>query len=60
MQQAFRVALTLQRRSALDYLGGGTWRLWLQTPDYVHGTFLTLYSDGRVHVQQLGQMKVTR
>ena len=33
---------------AIDYLGGGVWRLWLHTPDYVHGTYLLLYSDGKV------------
>lgn len=33
--------------NAVDFMGGGVWRLWLHTPDYVHGTFLLLYSDGR-------------
>lgn len=33
---------------AVDYLGGGVWRLWLHTPNYVHGTYLLLYSDGKV------------
>ena len=33
---------------AIDYLGGGVWRLWLHTPNYVHGTYLLLYSDGKV------------
>lgn len=48
MQQVFRVALPPRIQGALDYMGGGTWRLWLHTPDYIHGTFLLLYSDGKV------------
>ena len=32
--------------NAVDYMGGGVWRLWLHTPDYVHGTYMLLYSDG--------------
>jgi hypothetical protein len=48
MQQEFRVALPLRIQGALDYMGGGTWRLWLHTPDYIHGTYLTLYSNGKV------------
>lgn len=58
MQQVFRVALTLQRRSALDCLGeeccfnganeGVCWRLWLHTPDYIHGTYLLLHYSGKV------------
>jgi hypothetical protein len=34
--------------AALDYLGGGTWRLWLHTNDHVYGTYLKLYSNGRI------------
>ena len=34
--------------NAVDFIGGGVWRLWLHTPDYVHGTYLLLYSDGKV------------
>jgi len=33
---------------AVDYIGGGVWLLWLHTPDYIHGTYLLLYSDGKV------------
>ena len=33
---------------AIDYMGGGVWRLWLHTPNYIHGTYLLLYSDGKV------------
>jgi len=33
---------------AVDYVGGGVWRLWLHTPNYIHGTYLLLYSDGKV------------
>jgi len=33
---------------AIDFVGGGVWRLWLHTPNYVHGTYLLLYSDGKV------------
>ena len=31
---------------AVDFMGGGVWQLWLHTPDYVHGTYLLLRSDG--------------
>jgi hypothetical protein len=48
MPQVFRVALPQRQQGALDYMGGGVWRLWLHTPDFVHGTFLTLYSNGKV------------
>lgn len=43
-----RVALPTRIQGALDYVGGGVWRLWLHTPNFVHGTFLTLYSNGKV------------
>ena len=48
MQQVFRVALPHRIQGAIDYMGGGTWRLWLHTPDFVHGTFLTLQSNGKI------------
>jgi hypothetical protein len=49
MQQVFRVALTPRlQNGAIDYLGSGKWRMWLHTPDFVHGTFLLLYSNGTV------------
>lgn len=48
-QQAFRVALAPRlQNGALDYMGGGTWRLWLHTPDFIHGTYLLFYSNGKV------------
>lgn len=25
-----------------------TWRVWLHTNDFIHGTFLCLYADGKV------------
>jgi len=31
---------------AIDFMGGGVWRLWLHTPDYKFGTYLLLRSDG--------------
>lgn len=33
---------------ALDRMEGGVWRLWLHTPDFIHGTYLKLYSDGKI------------
>lgn len=49
MQQVSRTALPPRTtNSALDYLGGGVWRLWLHTPDFVHGTYLKLYSCGKI------------
>lgn len=42
-----RIALPLrQRAQAIDYLGGGCWRIWLSTTDFIHGTYLKLYQDG--------------
>jgi hypothetical protein len=42
-----RIALPLrQRAQAVDYLGGGCWRIWLSTTDFKHGTYLKLYMDG--------------
>ena len=43
-----RIALPLRIQGAIDRLEGGVWRLWLHTPDFIHGTYLKLYSDGRV------------
>ncbi len=43
-----RVALPTRIQGALDYKGSGVWHLWLHTADFVHGTFLRMYSDGRV------------
>jgi hypothetical protein len=48
MQQVFRVALPTRIQGAIDYMGGSTWRLWLHTHDFVHGTYLTLFGDGRI------------
>ena len=49
MQQVFRAALPPRTQNgAIDYMGGGVWRLWLHTPNYIHGTFLTLYSNGKI------------
>lgn len=48
MQQVFRVALTPRIQGALDYMGGGRWRLWLHTPDFIHGTYLDMQSNGRI------------
>jgi hypothetical protein len=51
-----RVALPNRTQgAALDFMGGGVWRMWLHTPDHVHGTYLVLRSDGsitRVTVRQ--------
>lgn len=43
-----RIAIPDSRARALDDLGGGGWRLWLSTTDFIHGTYLRLFSDGRV------------
>lgn len=43
-----RIGLPIRIQGALDYLGGGRWRLWLHTRDYVLGTYLELYGDGKV------------
>lgn len=48
MQQVFRLALTPRIQGAIDFMGAGRWRLWLHTPNYIHGTYLDLYSDGKV------------
>lgn len=34
--------------SCIDDLGGGKWRIWLHTNDWIYGTYLTLYSNGMV------------
>lgn len=43
-----RISLPTRIQGALDYQGGGVWHLWLHTSDFVHGTFLKMYSDGCV------------
>lgn len=48
MQQVFRTALPPRIQGALDYMGAGKWRLWLHTPDFIHGTYLDLYSNGKI------------
>jgi hypothetical protein len=48
MQQVFRVALPRNLQGAIDYMGGGVWRLWLHTSDFVNGTYITLFSDGKI------------
>lgn len=27
---------------------GSTWRVWLHTNDWIHGTYLLLYKDGKI------------
>jgi hypothetical protein len=45
-----RIALPLRMQGAcIDDLGGGKWRVWLHTNDHIHGTYLELYSDGKVN-----------
>ena len=41
-----RIALPTRIQGALEHHGGGKWRLWLHTNDFVYGTFLELYPDG--------------
>lgn len=43
-----RIAIPDNRCRAIEDIGGGCWRVWLATPDFVHGTYLKLYSDGKV------------
>ncbi len=43
-----RTGLPTRIQGALDRLEGGVWRLWLHTPDFVHGTYLKLYSNGMI------------
>jgi hypothetical protein len=44
-----RIALPTRIQGALEYAGGGTWKLWLHTNDFHLGTFLLLRSDGSVY-----------
>lgn len=46
--QLFRVALPSRIANAMDRMPDKCWRLWLATPDYVHGTFLLFYDDGKI------------
>ena len=32
---------------AIDRVGHD-WRVWLHTPDHVHGTYLLLHADGKI------------
>lgn len=49
MPQEYRIALPPRTQNgAADYMGKGMWRLWLHTPNFIHGTFLMLYPDGKV------------
>lgn len=34
--------------AALDFLGGGSWRLWLHTSDHVYGSYLLMQSNGKI------------
>lgn len=43
-----RTALPNRIQGALDRMSGGVWRLWLHTPDFIHGTYLKLYSNGMI------------
>jgi hypothetical protein len=47
-EQMFRMALPPRIQGAIDFMGAGRWRLWLHTPDYIHGTYLDMYSDGKI------------
>mgnify|MGYP003579818664 CR=1 FL=1 len=50
-----RIAIPDNRVRAIDRLSDGQWRVWLATPDFVHGTYLLLYPNGcveRVVVRQ--------
>lgn len=49
MTMLSRIAIPRQAvNGALDRLPNGVWRLWLHTPNFVHGTYLLLYPNGSV------------
>jgi hypothetical protein len=48
VKEVFRMALPNRTQGAIDFMGAGRWRLWLHTPDYIHGTYLDMYSDGKI------------
>ena len=51
MTHIARVGLPPRRTgiaNAVDLLEGGVWRLWLHTPDYIHGTYMLLHPNGMV------------
>lgn len=49
MTETSRVALPSRTQGAcLDYMGEGVWRMWLHTPNHIHGTYLVLQPDGSV------------
>lgn len=36
------------QNAAIDYMPDGSWRLWLHTVDWLYGTTLHMYPDGKV------------
>lgn len=48
MKELARIALPTRIQGALDRMPDKSWRLWLHTPDFVHGTQLILYPDGKI------------
>lgn len=49
MSMLYRVAIPPRTTNgAIDRLTGSRWRIWLATPDFIHGTYLVLYSNGAV------------
>lgn len=48
IQQLYRIALPIRIQGAIDRLPDKSWRLWLHTPDFIHGTFLLMHTNGCV------------
>lgn len=43
-----RIAVPTRISGAIDFMPDYTWQLWLATPDFIHGTYLKMYLDGRI------------
>ena len=48
MSEFFRVAIPPKKKLRLIEWHESAWRIWTDTNDFKYGTFIKLYTDGRV------------